>query len=191
MPAKNNRGFTLIELLVVISIVALIASVVIVAMNSVRSDSRDAKRIADIKQISSALEIYFGKWGWYPLNDPEEIEGGYEGGDYEAIPLPDIPHEKLLWDSSCGGGNPNDEFLTPLQDAGIMLTLPDDPFFKTTTDCYLYSSSDPQSGDYINGYYLMAKLENTDNASNNCDVDFDFNSDGLSEIDRFCVMNKH
>ncbi len=56
---KNQKGFTLIELLVVIAIIGLLASVVLLALNSARQKSRDAKRLADIRQIASAAELYF------------------------------------------------------------------------------------------------------------------------------------
>lgn len=59
MKQKNQKGFTLIELLVVIAIIGLLASVVLLALNSARQKSRDAKRLADIRQIASAAELYF------------------------------------------------------------------------------------------------------------------------------------
>jgi len=71
---KKNKGFTLIELLVVISIIGLLASVLLVALNGARSKARDAKRIADLHQLSIAMEEYIndhgtgisGNWpGWW------------------------------------------------------------------------------------------------------------------------------
>ena len=57
---KSRRGgFTLIELLVVIAIIGILASIVLASLNSARQKSRDARRIADIKQIQLALELYF------------------------------------------------------------------------------------------------------------------------------------
>ena len=56
---QNQKGFTLIELLVVIAIIGLLASVVLLALNSARQKSRDAKRLADVRQIATALELYF------------------------------------------------------------------------------------------------------------------------------------
>lgn len=55
----NRRGFTLIELLVVIAIIGILASIVLASLNSARRKSRDARRVADIKQLQLALELYF------------------------------------------------------------------------------------------------------------------------------------
>ena len=66
MRNKNKAGFTLIELLVVIAIIGLLASVVLLALNGARAKSRDAKRLADVRQIASALEIYFNDNNSYP-----------------------------------------------------------------------------------------------------------------------------
>src|SRR6185503_18040773 len=63
---KNQKGFTLIELLVVIAIIGLLASVVLLALNSARAKSRDAKRLADIRQVISGLELYFNDCNSYP-----------------------------------------------------------------------------------------------------------------------------
>ena len=54
-----KKGFTLIELLVVIAIIGILASIVLASLNSARKKSRDARRVADIKQIQLALELYF------------------------------------------------------------------------------------------------------------------------------------
>ncbi len=66
MRNKHQKGFTLIELLVVIAIIGLLASVVLLALNSARAKARDAKRLADIKQMTTALELYYNDAGGYP-----------------------------------------------------------------------------------------------------------------------------
>lgn len=58
MKAQKKRGFTLIELLVVIAIIGLLSSVVLASLNNARAKSRDARRIADLKQLQTALELY-------------------------------------------------------------------------------------------------------------------------------------
>ncbi len=74
---KNKAGFTLIELLVVIAIIGLLASVVLLALNSARAKSRDAKRLADIRQIASAMELYFNDVNGYPtLSTPGTFTSG-------------------------------------------------------------------------------------------------------------------
>lgn len=63
---KNSKGFTLIELLVVIAIIGILSSVVLASLNSARKKSRDARRVADISQIKTALELEFDKSSAYP-----------------------------------------------------------------------------------------------------------------------------
>ena len=70
MTTNKNKifGFTLIELLVVISIIGLLASIVLVALNSARQKARDAKRIADLNQIVTAAELFNSNYGFYPAS---------------------------------------------------------------------------------------------------------------------------
>lgn len=63
---NSNKGFTLIELLVVIAIIGLLSTLAVVALNSARQRSRDAKRVADIRQIQTALELSFSETNAYP-----------------------------------------------------------------------------------------------------------------------------
>lgn len=63
---KQRKGFTLIELLVVIAIIALLSTLAVVALNNAREKSRDAKRVSDVKQIQTALELYYAEVGEYP-----------------------------------------------------------------------------------------------------------------------------
>lgn len=63
---KKSNGFTLIELLVVIAIIGVLAAVVLVNMGSARLKSRDARRLTDIGQIKSGLDIYYTTGAGYP-----------------------------------------------------------------------------------------------------------------------------
>lgn len=56
---KSKRGFTLIELLVVIAIIGILSSIVLASLNTARLKARDARRIADLKQLQLAEQLYY------------------------------------------------------------------------------------------------------------------------------------
>ncbi|MFA7702591.1 MAG: prepilin-type N-terminal cleavage/methylation domain-containing protein, partial [Patescibacteria group bacterium] len=66
---KPKRAFTLIELLVVIAIIGVLATVSIIALSNARSKSRDAKRVGNMKQVQTALELFFNDNGRYPTEE--------------------------------------------------------------------------------------------------------------------------
>ncbi len=63
---KTSKGFTLIEILIVVGIIGLLASVILVGLNSSRSRARDARRISDLRQTQQGLELYYTKNQEYP-----------------------------------------------------------------------------------------------------------------------------
>jgi prepilin-type N-terminal cleavage/methylation domain-containing protein len=86
---KKNKGFTLIELLVVIAIIGILSSVVIASMNSARRKSRDARRISDISNIKTALEMYYDSEQSYPA-------GLAVLDDAAAVYIPKLPQDPTL-----------------------------------------------------------------------------------------------
>lgn len=63
---NTRRGFTIVELLVVVAIIAILASIVMASLLSSRAKSRDAKRLADIREFRSALELYYDQIQNFP-----------------------------------------------------------------------------------------------------------------------------
>jgi prepilin-type N-terminal cleavage/methylation domain-containing protein len=55
---KSIKSFTLIELLVVIAIIGILASFIIVSMSGAQGAANDARRKADINQLTKAVLIY-------------------------------------------------------------------------------------------------------------------------------------
>lgn len=66
MKKLNEKGFTLIELLVVIAIIGLLSTLAVVALGNARQKSRDARRLSDLKQLQTALELYYTDQTAYP-----------------------------------------------------------------------------------------------------------------------------
>lgn len=70
MKKTNARGFltgfTIIELLVVVAIIGLLSSIISFAVGQSRLRARDTKRVTDMKQIKSGLDLYFTSGSGYP-----------------------------------------------------------------------------------------------------------------------------
>lgn len=63
----NRKAFTLIELLIVIVILGVLAALITGNFFTSLKKGRDAKRKADLEQISRALETYYEDKNAYPL----------------------------------------------------------------------------------------------------------------------------
>lgn len=106
---RSYKGFTLIELLVVIAIIGLLSTLAVVALNSARQRSRDAKRVADIRQIQTAMELAFSETSAYPIaNAGSGVHARVLGSstntilckDLSATPVPILTSTA----SSCAAG---------------------------------------------------------------------------------------
>lgn len=102
---KNKKGFTLIELLVVVAIIGLLSTLSILALNTARARARDAKRVADVRQIQTALEMYYNDIGVYPITASVTAGAVIQGtGIYlAAVPTPPTPAN----DGTCTTPAPN------------------------------------------------------------------------------------
>jgi general secretion pathway protein G len=97
---KQKKAFTLIELLVVIAIIGILATLAVVALQQARSRARDSKRLADVKQMQTALELFFNEHNRYPTE--EEWNSGQIAG-VSDIYMQAIPAAPAVADGSCTG----------------------------------------------------------------------------------------
>jgi general secretion pathway protein G len=56
---KRLNGFTLVELLVVVSLIGVLATLILANLNAARERARDAQRKSDLRNIQTALRLYY------------------------------------------------------------------------------------------------------------------------------------
>lgn len=126
-PIKS--GFTLVELLIVMTLISILASLVTVNLRSTQMRGRDAVRKADLRNIQTALRLYYNDFNSYPLSSP--VGGGAIVG--------------------CGGNCTWGQAWVR-NNTTYMSILPDDPL-KNVDYVYTYVNSD----DYVLMSCLEAK----------------------------------
>lgn len=78
----RQKGFTLVELLIVLAIIGVLAAIVLISLNSSRKGGRDARRVADMREVATALQLYFAENSGYPGPDtPSEAGPNPDDGD--------------------------------------------------------------------------------------------------------------
>lgn len=128
---SKRSGFTLIELLVVISIIGLLSSVVLASLSTARARGRDAKRIQDLIQVRTALELYRDTNGAYPATTNTMY--GHNNG-YRAA--------STVCNATYGQNNPGTGATgyVPGLVPNYIPALPSDPRGDSLGKCYMYFS---------------------------------------------------
>lgn len=85
-----RSGFTLIEMLVVVAIIGLLSSTILVGLTDARKRARDARRIADLRQIQNGLENLYTTAQTYPKSEDlyalmPDLPTDPQGGQYAYI----------------------------------------------------------------------------------------------------------
>jgi len=138
----------MIELLVVVAIIGMLVSVIMVSFDNSRRRSRDARRLSDMNQIKSGLDLYFLHGAGYPptsswvagsllvcngvqmLRIPQDILSGFsyiyvEGGTTSPSPCGGNAHSNYYVQFATEGethlGPPGTYYMHP---GGISSTAP-------------------------------------------------------------------
>lgn len=91
MKFKQSKGFTLIELLVVVAIIGILASIVLVSLNTARQKGRDASAKGSMSSIRAAAEFYFDSRNSYgDAIGPVSIGGAVTGTGNDIASALDI-----------------------------------------------------------------------------------------------------
>src|SRR5947208_11629035 len=77
-----RRAFTLVEMLVVIGIIAVLAALLLPAINMAREAARRAGCSNNLKQLALAIEQFDGAKGNYPASRTFWMDANYQRAGY-------------------------------------------------------------------------------------------------------------
>lgn len=145
-----KKGFTLIELLIVIAIIGILAGVVASTFVNSQRRGRDAQRKSDLKNIASALELFYNDYNKYPPSNNGKISACW----YQ------INQNGSISTAICDWGTGEFKVMASngldyTEKAIYMKKVPADP----SSTYYYYRIS---GGNSPQKYQLYARLENTE-----------------------------
>ncbi len=190
---KLVRGFTLIELLVVISIIGLLSSIVLASLSITRASARDSERIAAVKQIQNALELYALDHGG---NYPGYINNNIVNGESPFARSVAGSLEIGTGNSGCGYGSPGasgDGSASYMPGIWCRLENALSPYIKklprtfiNNNTYYYYTYKVPTVANAPRIYGLSVRLERPNSVSQN-DGGFSSTDFEVGQLPAYCM----
>ena len=113
---RGQGGFTLIELLVVIAILAVLAGVVVFAVNGINNNSKTTACKTDLRTLQTSTQAHRAEKGVYPVNEAELVTNGFledESSNYDmtvtdTAVAPATPYSQatVVYSAQAGSGCP-------------------------------------------------------------------------------------
>ena len=113
---RGQGGFTLIELLVVIAILAVLAGVVVFAVNGINNNSKATACKIDLRTLKTSVQNYRAEKGVFPANEAAVAADGFldsESNNYDVTitdtaVAPATPYSQatLTYSAQAGSGCP-------------------------------------------------------------------------------------
>lgn len=138
----GRNGFTIVELLIVIVVIAILASITVVAFNGVQSKARDNSRNNAVSSIQKALEAYRSEFGIYP---PHTASGTNVPAGFTGIYGTSYTYSVVT----------NGSWLSALVNSDAIQSVPVDPT-NDNTHYFVYWASGPNGyGKCTQPFYML------------------------------------
>lgn len=110
---KNKSSFTLIELLVVVAIIAILAAMLLPALQQARAKAKQAVCMNNLRQLGFSLKVYTDSWNFYTI-PPISAGGAFPNKFWYCIDMDNYVNR----DNSSTQSTYNSIFICP-SDRGL------------------------------------------------------------------------